>query len=721
MPIDLQQLLPTFIEESLENVEEMEECLLAIDLQAVDLERVNKIFRAVHTLKGNSKIFNFPIIGDFAHVVESFLDQVRQGSEALKPETLDLLLKSSDCLGKMLLDIKEQQSTDGGCALELKKDFENIAKALVRDSALGETAQKGAVIKTEDKIKKTSSNITSIRVATEKIDSIVNTIEELIIIESVLKQSTAHLDLKLLRKFQETLDDLAYNSRRLQEGVLQMRMVPLSFAINRFPRMVLDVSQKLGKTVELVISGEQTEIDKTMVDKITDPLMHLIRNAIDHGIESKEEREKQGKNIIGRIQLNAYQSGNNIVIDVIDDGGGLNADKIRASAIAKGIITAEQPLSEAECYRLIFEPGFSTAAQITDLSGRGVGLDVVSKNIQELGGSVEVISIPKVSTTFSMRLPLTLAVLDCQLIKIGEQVAAIPLIGIREMLKLDPDQLLRKKDGSEYYHLRDANIPIFQIDKILSIETEKTDLNQKFLIITQVKDTQYGFVCDDLLIQQQVVIKNIEENYCKVPGIAGGTVLGNGDVALILDVKEMSELALGSLVSLNKIKETVSAPVTESIEGVLSKSPEYLCFLIEGKEYGFNVQEVQEVSIFQNSAALPFSPAFVLGAINLRGLIIPIVDLRMLITETISDHPLTQAIIVVRLQYENRQKFVGMLVDAVTGIETVGYTEIAAPQPNACLRLQDNIQGFVKMRGKFITLLSTHNFVDFGEQKWGLV
>lgn len=571
---------------------------------------------------------------------------------------------------------------------------------------------------------KLSFPITSIRVPTEKIDTIMNTVEELVITESVLKQITQELDAKTLRKFSDNLDDLEQHSRRLQEVILRMRMVPISFAINRFPGMVLELAKNLGKKIEFKISGEETEIDKTMVEKITDPLMHLIRNAIDHGIESPEDREKKGKKISGTIELVAYQSGNNIIVDIKDDGAGLNSKKIMESAISKGIVSEDKTLKEEECFQLIFQPGFSTAEKVTDISGRGVGLDVVMKNIHELGGKVEVISTENVGATFRLRLPLTLAIMDCQIFKVGDAFYAIPLSMIIEMRQLDKRQIIQKEDGGEFYALRDELFKLIHLDKLLSIKNE-TAKTEKFLITIKAEEEVFCLSCDSLLFQQQVVIKSIEENYTKVPGILGATVLGDGELALILDVKEVVKLTSNYISIASKIVEPPSISPKEPKEkfektGPIQENTDYLCFLVENKEYAFSMQDIQEVCVWQKHATLPFSPHFIIGVMNLRGKIVPIIDLRILFDLNFCKYDAKNVIIIVNAKNKDSLMFFGVVVDSVTGTDTISYRDVEVDAEIRDIKLMSYIKGVANVKGKTITLLKTDHLVAFPEQKWGV-
>ncbi len=324
---------------------------------------------------------------------------------------------------------------------------------------------------------------------------------------------------------------------------MQIRMLPISFSFNRFPRLVHDLSSKLGKKIDLKISGENTELDKTVMEKIGDPLVHLVRNSLDHGIEMPEERVASGKAETGVIHLNAFHQGGNIVIEISDDGGGLPADRILAKARERGLVGEDETLSHERTLELIFEPGFSTAEVVSDVSGRGVGMDVVRRNIKDLGGTIEVQSTPGEGSTFTIRLPLTLAILDGQLLSVGDETFIMPLISIIESLQVDQAMVNSVAGSTEMYRLREDYIPIVRLYDIFGIAPKTTRLQEALLVVVEHEGNKIGLMVDELLGQQQVVIKSLETNYRRVEGLSGATILGDGTVALILDV--------GGLISLS--------------------------------------------------------------------------------------------------------------------------------------------------------------------------
>lgn len=382
---------------------------------------------------------------------------------------------------------------------------------------------------------------TSIRVDTDKIDALINRVGELVITQAMLGQIGQELMDSTgadIERLQSGLEQLERNTRDLQEDVMRVRMLPISFVFNRFPRLVHDVSGKLGKQVDLVISGEQTEIDKTVMEKIGDPLVHLIRNSLDHGLETPDERLAAGKSETGTVQLNAYHQGGVIVIDIIDDGRGLNTARIRQKALENGLISEDQALSDQEIDELIFKPGFSTAEEVSDLSGRGVGMDVVRRNIESLGGNVSVRSDPGNGAKFSVRLPLTLAILDGQLVRVHDQTYILPLVSIVETFQADKKSLSPIAGENKLLHFRDEYIPLISMRALFKLppEPKEEGFAGSLIAIVENGGQKVGLVVDELYGQQQVVIKSLEVNFKPIEGFAGATILGDGGVALILDV-----------------------------------------------------------------------------------------------------------------------------------------------------------------------------------------
>ncbi|MEE4301935.1 MAG: chemotaxis protein CheA [Pseudomonadales bacterium] len=378
-----------------------------------------------------------------------------------------------------------------------------------------------------------SRESSSMRVSIEKVDDLLNLVGELVITQSMLRSFDATNE-EGLQRLKDGLEDLERHTRELQENVMQIRMLPISFVFGRFHRLVRDLSRQLGKQVKLEIEGEQTELDKTVLEKVGDPLMHLIRNSIDHGIESPEARTAAGKPAEGTLAISAGHEGGKIVIRVRDDGKGLDLDRILAKAQARGLVREGARLSPEEIADLIFAPGFSTAETVSDVSGRGVGMDVVRRNIQDLGGNVEISTEPGAGTTLTIRLPLTLAILDAQLVRAGDEIYVISLLSILQTIQRDPARIKSLPGGGRVCEVRGQYVPVTSITEAFGGDPEAEEGG--LLVVVESDGESVGFFVDELLEQQQVVIKSLDANLGHVDGVTGATILGGGQVALILDV-----------------------------------------------------------------------------------------------------------------------------------------------------------------------------------------
>jgi two-component system chemotaxis sensor kinase CheA len=377
----------------------------------------------------------------------------------------------------------------------------------------------------------------SIRVSVEKIDELMNTVGELVITQAMLSQLGSKLEGPTAEKLRGGLAQLERNMRELQESVMRVRMLPINVVFSRFPRMVRDLAQRLGKQVELKLTGEQTELDKTVLEKIGDPLVHLVRNSIDHGIEAPDRRTAAGKPAAGTVHLDACHRGGNIAVEVSDDGGGLDKDRILAKARDRGLVGPNDVLTDEQVYDLIFLPGFSTAEKTTDVSGRGVGMDVVRRNIKELGGKIELRSEHGKGSKTIITLPLTLAIVDGQSVSVGSETYIVPLISIVESMQLKATDVSRLSGRGEVFSFRGFYLPIVRLYEIFGVEPRTRVLDEGLVVVAEGEGHQrIGLFVDDLLGQQQVVIKSLEANYGHVEGVSGATILGDGSVALILDI-----------------------------------------------------------------------------------------------------------------------------------------------------------------------------------------
>ncbi|BCQ22016.1 chemotaxis protein CheA [Caballeronia sp. NK8] len=384
-----------------------------------------------------------------------------------------------------------------------------------------------------------SAEGSSIRVGVEKVDQLINLVGELVITQAMLAETTSTFDPALHDRLFNGMAQLERNARDLQEAVMSIRMMPMDYVFSRFPRLVRDIAGKLGKEVELVTFGQATELDKSLIERIIDPLTHLVRNSLDHGIETVEARRAAGKSTTGQLVLSAAHHGGNIVIEVSDDGAGLRRDKILAKAQKQGMQVSDS-MSDEEVWQLIFMPGFSTAEQVTDISGRGVGMDVVKRNIQSMGGHVEIMSRQGAGTTTKIVLPLTLAILDGMSVKVGNEIFILPLNFVMESLQPVAEDIYTVANGERVVRVRGEYLPLVALHRVFDVEGARTEPTQGIVTIMQTEGRRFAMLIDELVGQQQVVVKNLETNYRKVHGISAATILGDGSVALIVDVAALN-------------------------------------------------------------------------------------------------------------------------------------------------------------------------------------
>ncbi|ABB06960.1 chemotaxis protein CheA [Burkholderia lata] len=379
----------------------------------------------------------------------------------------------------------------------------------------------------------------SIRVGVEKVDQLINLVGELVITQAMLAETASAFDPALHDRLFNGMAQLERNARDLQEAVMSIRMMPMDYVFSRFPRLVRDLAGKLGKQVELVTFGQATELDKSLIERIIDPLTHLVRNSLDHGIETVDKRVAAGKDAVGQLVLSAAHHGGNIVIEVSDDGAGLNRERILAKAAKQGMQVSDN-ISDDEVWQLIFAPGFSTAETVTDVSGRGVGMDVVKRNIQSMGGHVEITSVAGRGTTTRIVLPLTLAILDGMSVKVGNEIFILPLNFVMESLQPSNDDIYTVGNGERVVRVRGEYLPLVALHEVFSVDDARTDPTQGIVTIMETEGRRFAMLIDELVGQQQVVVKNLETNYRKVHGISAATILGDGSVALIVDVAALN-------------------------------------------------------------------------------------------------------------------------------------------------------------------------------------
>ncbi|HDV7307117.1 TPA: chemotaxis protein CheA [Enterobacter hormaechei] len=470
------------------------------------------------------------------------LSNVVKGKDSLAA-TLDGGIGQDDIVAVLCFVIEADQIAfeTEAAAVEAPAPAENTPAVVAVAPALKAVPKETAAPARGEKPAARSSESTSIRVAVEKVDQLINLVGELVITQSMLAQRSNELDPVTHGDLITSMGQLQRNARDLQESVMSIRMMPMEYVFSRFPRLVRDLAGKLNKQIELTLMGSSTELDKSLIERIIDPLTHLVRNSLDHGIELPENRVAAGKSPVGNLILSAEHQGGNICIEVTDDGAGLNRERILAKAISQGMAVNEN-MTDEEVGMLIFAPGFSTAEQVTDVSGRGVGMDVVKRNIQEMGGHVEIQSKQGAGTTIRILLPLTLAILDGMSVKVADEVFILPLNAVMESLQPREEDLHPLAGGERVLEVRGEYLPLVELWKVFEVDGAKTEATQGIVVILQSAGRRYALLVDQLIGQHQVVVKNLESNYRKVPGISAATILGDGSVALIVDVSALQGL-----------------------------------------------------------------------------------------------------------------------------------------------------------------------------------
>lgn len=470
------------------------------------------------------------------------LSNVVKGKDSLAA-TLDGGIGQDDIVAVLCFVIEADQIAfeTEAAAVEAPAPAENTPAVVAAAPALKAVPKETAAPARGEKPAARSSESTSIRVAVEKVDQLINLVGELVITQSMLAQRSNELDPVTHGDLITSMGQLQRNARDLQESVMSIRMMPMEYVFSRFPRLVRDLAGKLNKQIELTLMGSSTELDKSLIERIIDPLTHLVRNSLDHGIELPENRVAAGKSPVGNLILSAEHQGGNICIEVTDDGAGLNRERILAKAISQGMAVNEN-MTDEEVGMLIFAPGFSTAEQVTDVSGRGVGMDVVKRNIQEMGGHVEIQSKQGAGTTIRILLPLTLAILDGMSVKVADEVFILPLNAVMESLQPREEDLHPLAGGERVLEVRGEYLPLVELWKVFEVDGAKTEATQGIVVILQSAGRRYALLVDQLIGQHQVVVKNLESNYRKVPGISAATILGDGSVALIVDVSALQGL-----------------------------------------------------------------------------------------------------------------------------------------------------------------------------------
>ena len=584
------EILNGFVMESLENLEAVEVSLIDLEMNPDDIDSINAIFRSFHTVKGVSGFLKLDRINLLSHRAENLLDKARSGEIAIEETVVDSILESVDTLKKLIegvqyglennvsldigLDITPlinrideiQEASDNvrgkpiGEILIQKKEItpEKLAKGLEKQKQTPE--KKIGQILVEEKSVESKTLVSAIRdqkkggmrhvdlqvkVDTKKLDNLVDLTGELVIAQSMLRQHPAILGARN-QQLLHNLGQLNQITAGLQTTAMSMRMVPIKSTFQKMVRLVRDLAKSSGKEVNLKMSGEDTEIDRNMVDELYEPMVHMIRNSIDHGIETGEDRLQAGKDKSGEIHLVAYHQGGCIVVEISDDGQGLNRDRIIEKAKANRLITDESELSDDEIYNLIFQPGFSTAKEVTDISGRGVGMDVVKKAIEKLKGRVEINSRPGRGSKFIIKLPLTLAIIEGMLVRVGAERYVIPALAIRESFRPTKEQYSTVEGKGEIILSRGKIIRLVRLDRIFNVNNHSNDPWEALIVTVEYDGQQMCLLIDELLGKEEVVIKTLGETFKDTKGIAGGAIMGDGRVGLILDMAGIWEVVKNS-------------------------------------------------------------------------------------------------------------------------------------------------------------------------------
>ena len=551
---EMKEIVESFIVETKELLEKLDNDLVELEKRPEDLEILNAIFRYVHTIKGTSSFIGFEQMSELAHRFEDVLNKLRKGELKVRSDIMDVMLEAHDLLKVLLSKLEKKDLTPIEIENVILK-LEKIARGEVinRDEEATVEGEKFSTVNDgADVLQKVGSKVIdkTIRIDVERLDELINLVGELVLGRNRLMQIISGVVEKFegeaaTRELIDTVSQIEYLTSELQTVVMRARMLPIARVFNKFPRMVRDLAREMNKKVELLIYGEETEVDKSVIEYIYDPLVHIIRNAIDHGIESPEERIKVGKPEKGKIILKAEHEGNYIVITVEDDGRGIDPDKIRKRAIEKNLITEQEAMSisDKDILNFIFIPGFSTASKVTNVSGRGVGLDVVKANIMKLNGIIDLQSTPGVGTKFILKLPLTLAIIQGLLVGVAGEIFIIPLSSVVEVVRVKPDQVHSIK-GREIIRLRDSILPIVRLEEIFNLKSnDHREKRNFYIVVLGLAEKKIGLVVDALIGQKEVVIKSLGSYLKNVKGIAGATILGDGTVRLIIDVAQVFKMS----------------------------------------------------------------------------------------------------------------------------------------------------------------------------------
>ena len=582
-----ESLLRDFIVEGLEYIDEIEVNLLNLEQDPENPDYVNAIFRPFHSIKGVAGFLNLEVIRDFAHVLENLLDSVRNKRLSVSSSLIDIILDGADALKAMIVKLKDEMEGNPTEPLDidldaLKKRIESIeqdapdtvevkklGEILVEDGAITEDALEqgleaaqqsippkkiGEALISEGKVtpkqvskalrKQTEQSVDTavIRVNIKKLDDLIDTVGELVIAQSMIRQDPFILS-NSDRKLSGNVSRLSTITSELQRTSTSLRMVPIKQTFQRMSRLVRDLARNTGKQVGIVMEGEDTEIDRNMVEEIYNPLVHMVRNAVDHGIDSSEERIKLGKSEKGLVGLRAFHRGGNIVIEISDDGKGLDKEKILKKAVEKKLVDSSDGLSDQDIYKLIFLPGFSTAAKVTDVSGRGVGMDVVKQAVEKLRGKIEIDSVVDKGSSFALNFPLTMAIIEGMIVKVGSEKYIIPITAIRQLLRPVEESYNNIVGRGETINVMEKLLPLVRLYNIFDIEPEHKNPWEAIVVVVEGENGSKCLLVDEILGEEEVVIKSLGEGLKNAKGVSGGAIMGDGNVGLILDPGGLFELS----------------------------------------------------------------------------------------------------------------------------------------------------------------------------------
>ncbi|GAB5517847.1 MAG: chemotaxis protein CheA [Rhodothermales bacterium] len=574
---DMLEIIDAFVVETREIFDDLDNDLLLLEHGSDNPDLVNGVFRAVHTVKGTSSFLGLKQLTDLAHHFEDVLNRIRRGQLTFNPAMMDVMLLAFDQMKQLLKQVEERQlvrlhleptvaalnaMAEGTYDASQKPEPVVVETATVapeadpaiasqaetQETAVSEAASQKPAKQASPSEKAAPKRSETIRVEVSRLDNLMDLVGELVLSRNRLLQVVEDVQdgantEEMIQALRDTTTQVDFISSELQGAVMKTRMVQIGRVFSRFPRMVRDLARGFEKQIDLILEGEETEVDKSLIEEIGDPLVHLIRNACDHGVESTEARVAAGKPAKGTVVLSAAHEGNHIVIRIKDDGAGIDADKMRAKAVEKGLMTQREAdeLSEAEAFNIIFRPGFSTAAQLSQVSGRGVGMDVVKTNITRLNGTITIDSVLGEGTTFTLKLPLTLAIIQSLMVRVARETYAIPLHAVIEVVAIEEDNV-ETINGHEVIRLREQVMPLLQIKNLLDVP-EQDDAEHRYAVIIGLAEHRVGIVVDGLVGQKEIVIKSLGSYLKKTRGISGSTIMGDGSVILILDVGEVIRMA----------------------------------------------------------------------------------------------------------------------------------------------------------------------------------